>query len=379
MDEPYRNSFWESTSLLRPVGITVIGGGLTGLQTAIAIKTLRPELDVLLLERAPFSRGASTRNAGFACFGSPTELLEDLENGDETTVWDTVSRRYAGIRKLEEKYGAHCDYHQYGGYELFYEKSTAYQKVLAALPALNESFSRTTGAGPAWKIVHSAPGIADDCRLVYCTLEGQLHPGKLVEHLMQRADRLGVRSLYGMAVASINGEVGRYELSFTDQSATLITQEVIVATNAFTKALLPDLTIQAVRNQVIITKPIPRLQLRGCFHYDRGYVYFRNIGPDRLLIGGARNQAGKISETTEFGSNEKIDALLLSYLQRALPSTIREQVEVDRRWSGIIAQGGKSPIVSRLENGLIVAARLSGMGVALSAQVAEEAALLALS
>ncbi|MEC7114023.1 MAG: FAD-dependent oxidoreductase, partial [Bacteroidota bacterium] len=67
--------YWETEHLLRPADITVVGAGIVGMSTALQVKRARPEALVRLLERDPLSSGGTTRNAGFACFGSAGEWL----------------------------------------------------------------------------------------------------------------------------------------------------------------------------------------------------------------------------------------------------------------------------------------------------------------
>ncbi|HRG43667.1 MAG TPA: FAD-dependent oxidoreductase, partial [Saprospiraceae bacterium] len=71
-------SYWEDIGYLRSPDCLIVGAGLVGMCTALNLKELNPSLDVLVVERGPFSQGASTKNAGFACFGSASELLEDV-------------------------------------------------------------------------------------------------------------------------------------------------------------------------------------------------------------------------------------------------------------------------------------------------------------
>ena len=74
-------SFWEKNSFLNYDTI-IIGGGINGLSAACAIKEKYPEQQVLILERGSWPLGASTRNAGFACFGSFSEIRDDInQNG----------------------------------------------------------------------------------------------------------------------------------------------------------------------------------------------------------------------------------------------------------------------------------------------------------
>lgn len=374
----YRSSYWEQTVQLKDPDVCIVGGGLTGLQTALELKQRSPDLDVLLLERSAFGRGASTRNAGFACFGAPTELLEDLEAGDGQQVWETVARRNAGILKLKERYGNQIDYQQHGGYEVFYDKEH-FQPITDQLAGLNKALHAITGMKETWSVADQAAGINPANFLLYNPLEGQLNPAKLVDVITRECLAAGVRLLFGLEVASVGEDGGKPYCLLAESETVIRPQRLVLATNAFTGSFLKELPIQPARNQVLITEPIQGLKLRGCFHHERGYVYFRNVGEDRLLIGGARHLAGEVSETTSFGANAPLEIHLTDFLNRAVSLPKGEKIKVAQRWSGIIAQGGKTPLLFSRPEGIIVAARLSGMGVALSAQLATETADLVLS
>ena len=71
-------SYWEHQTFT-DYDFIVVGGGITGLSTAASLRDLHPNAKILLLERGLLPSGASTRNAGFACFGSVTELLNDIK------------------------------------------------------------------------------------------------------------------------------------------------------------------------------------------------------------------------------------------------------------------------------------------------------------
>src|SRR5687768_11476926 len=122
-------SFWETESFLT-YDIIIIGSGIIGLSTAVSIKERSPESSVLVLERGIFPAGASTRNAGFACFGSLTEILSDLEkNGPDKTL-SVLEKRIKGLEMLRNRLGDEAmDYQHAGGYELIFEKE---------LPALDQ-------------------------------------------------------------------------------------------------------------------------------------------------------------------------------------------------------------------------------------------------
>jgi len=365
----FRPSYWEETTFLRSPDVVVVGAGLTGLQTALNVKRDNPKRDVLVMERSPIPRGASTRNAGFACFGGPTELLADLDAyGHEATV-ATVRARYDGIRALESNFARRgIDWQKLGGYEIIDAPDTQ-ETVRDRLPELNRLLAEVTGLPVTWAECAPLNGLYT----LHNPLEGQLHPGKLVELLVEDCRRLGVRLLFGASVLEVGGKK-----IVLDNYGELSAGEVIVTVNAFARRLLPEEfseVIRPVRNQVLLSRRLAKLPLAGCYHYHEGYVYFRNVGEERILIGGGRHLAGERSETDIFAENAGVQQRLIDLLNRWLPQTTFTAADFPHRWSGIIAQGdGKTPVLRRTTDGVLVAGRLAGMGVALSAALARKAA-----
>ena len=116
----------------------------------------------------------------------------------------------------------------------------------------------------------------------------------------------------------------------------IITKKILIATNAFAKQLLPNLSIVPGRGQVLITKPIQNIKFNSTFHYQKGYFYFRNID-NRILIGGGRNLFFEQEQSTEMHNTENI----LSSLKTLLSDKIcpDQPIEIDYAWSGIMAFG----------------------------------------
>jgi len=73
-------SYWEYDEYIENNTFVIVGAGLVGMSTALSLKERFPDEKILILERGYLPTGASTKNAGFACFGSPTELNDDLQN-----------------------------------------------------------------------------------------------------------------------------------------------------------------------------------------------------------------------------------------------------------------------------------------------------------
>src|SRR5690349_6919396 len=111
-------SYWEQQSFSSYHHI-VIGAGITGLSVAIELAQRYPDERVLVLERGLLPTGATTRNAGFACMGSATELLDDLERNTEDDVIALFLRRKRGLDKLRQRLSDDAlGYRAEGGYEL---------------------------------------------------------------------------------------------------------------------------------------------------------------------------------------------------------------------------------------------------------------------
>ena len=84
-----------------------------------------PKASIAILERGLFSSGASTKNAGFACFGSLTELIEDIEQMNESDVYKIIQMRIEGLSLLRKTLGDNNLGIQFnGGYELFFDKDS---------------------------------------------------------------------------------------------------------------------------------------------------------------------------------------------------------------------------------------------------------------
>ncbi len=72
-------SYWELKNWFTNVDFTIVGSGIVGLHCALALRERFPESKILVLEKGILPQGASTKNAGFACFGSLSEILDDLK------------------------------------------------------------------------------------------------------------------------------------------------------------------------------------------------------------------------------------------------------------------------------------------------------------
>ncbi len=369
-------SYWERETFFKGIDVAVVGSGIVGLSAAIHLKTLEPELRVAVLERGALPAGASTRNAGFACFGSMTELLDDMTRLPEDEVLGVVEKRWRGLQRLRELVGdEHLDFQMLGGYEMFTDDDAEiYQQCVDRMGDLNEKIGIITGHPEVYcKVDERLPGMGfrGVQRLILNQAEGQVHTGRMMARLLQLAEHIGIHIYNGFTLKTIaDGPDG--VLLETEPGWSLRVPRVLVAVNGFAKRLLPNIDVTPARNQVLITKPVQGLPFEGCFHYDRGYYYFRNID-GRILLGGGRNLDFKTEETDEFGPNELVRSALVQLLKTVICPG--RPVEIDSWWTGILGLGPvKKPIVERYSPNITVAVRLNGMGVAIGTLIGQEGA-----
>jgi gamma-glutamylputrescine oxidase len=369
-------SYWEYETFGKSIDIAIIGSGIVGLSTAIDLKKINPALKIVVIEKGPVLAGASLRNAGFACFGSPTELLDDLKMRSKDEVFKLVERRWKGLLKLRNMLGDDAiEYESLGGYEVF-DNDESFAESKDAIIGFNKEVEAITGEKETYKIVDnkiSHFGLKGVAHMIENCCEGQLNTGKMMKAFIQKAWSEGINIINGVEVKDFIEDENGVLVSTTWQD--LRVKRLLLATNAYTLLLTKELDVKPGRAQVLITEPIEDLKLKGTFHYNKGFYYFRNVG-NRLLIGGGRNLDFEGETTTEIGLTEKIQSSIEKLVQeKILPG---QSYKVEHRWSGLLGLGKntKAPIVKAISRRIYCAVRLGGMGVALGSLVGQEAAEL---
>lgn len=364
-------SYWEYKTWLSNVDFTIIGSGIVGLSCALRLRERFPKAKILILERGILPNGASTKNAGFACFGSLSEILDDLNTHSEEEVLQLVQKRRDGLHLLRKRLGDQTiKYHELGGYELFTKKDEdLYNQCFSKIESINQLlkpifkddvFSRKENI---FRFKNIQP------QYIFNQFEGQIDTGSMMEALLNKVQSSGIKVLNNCKVDEIEDNNTSVEIK-TDQF-TFSTNKVLIATNGFA----PQLGIEEVkpaRAQVLITQPIQNLNIKGTFHLDKGYYYFRNID-NRILFGGGRNLDFKTEETTKLTQTELIQQKLEEILHNIiLPDT---NFEIKQRWSGIMGVGHqKRSIVKHMSENVLCGVRLGGMGVAIGSLVGTELA-----
>jgi len=370
-------SYWEKEALCAQ-DIIIVGGGLLGLSTALSVKEKSPRARICVLERGVFPSGASTRNAGFACFAKAAEMLGDIKVQGDKAAAKLAGDRAKGLKILRSRISdSAMEYEELGGHELILNDETEISK--ADLDMLNEllhpHFEQDVFSVENEKI--ASFGFGGVKQLIYNPLEGQLHSGKLISALWRLINALGIRVITGAEVVSIEENANFVEVMVKHQQlgddVRFTCTNVGICTNALASNLLENsISIQPARGQVLVTRPMRGLPLAGSFHFNEGYYYFRNH-EDRIILGGGRNLDKETENTSEFGLNDKIQKDLDRVMTEIiLPGT---KVDVEYRWSGIMGfSENKMPITQKIGVRKAVGFTCNGMGVSLATLTGEQLA-----
>ncbi|MEO8514146.1 MAG: FAD-dependent oxidoreductase [Ignavibacteria bacterium] len=368
-------SFWEKNSLLN-YDVIIIGSGILGLSTACEIKERYPEKNILVLERGILPTGASTKNAGFLCFGSISEILTDLEAKGEAETISLIEKRWKGINYLKQRLSENkIGYHNYGGYDLIEaENSDAADKIDLVNGLLLPVFKNKVFQAADDKIKKFGFSSNIVSRLVYSPYEAQIDTGEMMKTLIKYAQFLGVQVINGADVKEVSEGSVQLWHDFLDESITFKADKVIICANAYINKLMPELSVKPGRGHVIITKPIEGLKFKGIFHYNEGFYYFRNYG-ERVIFGGGRNLDFKSEESFDFSFNETILNDLIDKLDNMILPGVK--YEIEDKWTGIMGfTKNKLPEILEIDDYTIAAFSCNGMGIALSSYIAREIVML---
>lgn len=367
-------SYWEQKYFWDTWDFTIIGSGITGLMSALFLKRQHPKASICVLEKGMLPTGASTKNAGFACFGSVSEILDDLEHTSEREVFDLIAARFEGLESLRSLLGDEgIGYRATGGYELFRSGSEdTYKRCLGSLSYVNAELVQAIGT-QAFKDCSSKVGefcFGDTDYMMVNELEGTIDTGLMMSNLLEKAREENIAIFNGAEVVGVETEGSGCRVFL--ERGDFLTEAVVVATNGFARRLLPQLDVEPQRAQVVLTSPIDDLPWAGCFHHDRGYDYFRDID-HRVLLGGGRQHHLTEENTDEFGLTEGVQAHLENLLREVILPGV--DFEIEHRWSGIMGLGSKKTVIlEEVMPRVVCAVRLGGMGIALGANLGRRVA-----
>lgn len=376
-------SFWDKEIFAEPIDLLVIGAGIVGLNAALAYQAKHPGEKILVIDQGLWPSGATTRNAGFACFGTAGEIAADLQTQSVDETLTLIKKRVLGLRALLEMHGAKTlQFEACGGYEVFFTGEEHHAaSVLAAVPQLNEWLTQTgLFDRPVFSTISpqaNTPWFPHVGQLIFNPFEGALHSGALWNSLREKVQQAGIKMEMGWKVLDIHDDAAQVTVILEHLKGNVKRRagKVLVAVNGFAGTLLPELQddVKPARGVVLVTKPLPKSLPDGTFHYAGGDTYFRKVGQNQLLIGGGRRLQPEKETTTEQSIPKEIKSYLMDVIHRRLLPDI--PWEIEHIWAGTMGMGSQRfPICKKIRPRVVAAVRLGGMGVALGTQLGREAA-----
>ena len=275
--------------------LCIVGGGFTGLWTAILAKQLRPDLDIVLLEADVCGGGASGRNGGCVStwstkFFTLQRLFGDAEairlvQASEKAVFD--------IERFCADHGIDCEWRRDG--TLFTATSSAQVGASDAVMAALSRHDICSWTRLDTEEVKRRAGSTAHLEGWFSPVAATLHPGKLVRGLRRVAISLGVRVHENTPMLQIAH--GAPATVRTPQ-AKLRADTVVIAINAWMASKFREFarTIAIVSSDMVITEPAPvELAATGLdggisVMDSRTFVhYYRSTADGRLMLGKGGN------------------------------------------------------------------------------------------
>ena len=274
--------------------VVVIGAGLTGLWTALFLKELAPERDVVVVEQETAAFGASGRNAGI--------LSETVDHGHALAVehfGEAEARRLARLGEANvaemigelERRGIACDYEPTG--RLIVALTPAHlaesRRMVETAQRLGVDSYRRLDRDAVTAEIRSPLYLGG----VAASGGGILDPAKLVDGLRSEAERLGVRVFERTPVRAVE-PVGA-GVRVRSNGGEVRGRRAVLATSAYSHHLLPSLTRRFIPlyDYILVSDPLTAEQREAIGWRGRQAVtdgrsffnYYRLTPDDRILWG----------------------------------------------------------------------------------------------
>lgn len=365
-------SLWAATATPGPVtsaltesrkaDVAVIGGGFTGLSTALHLA--EKGVDVCLLEASEPGWGASGRNGGMVIPGlkyDPDELIQKLGPEQGEPLIEAVGNAADLVFDLIDKHRIDCDAVRKGWIQPAHSAS--------GLKALARRAAQWAERGARVEVLDRAEvtqRVGTDAYVGGWVdyRAGSLQPLSYSRGLARAALSAGAAVHGNSAVVSMKRQGNRWQL-MTASGAQISAERVVLATNGYTGDLWPQLrqSMIAANSFMVATKPLPQkligqILAQGEVASDarRLLLYYRRDAHNRLLIGG-RGPFAEPKGPQDFSHLERGLALLFPQLADA---------EYEFRWSGRIAiTRDFLPHVHEPAPGLSIFIGCNGRGIAL--------------
>lgn len=383
---PMTQSFWLESIGKRPprrpwrgddkVDVAVVGGGFTGISTALHIKERQPELRVAVLEGNTVAWGASGRNAGFSMTLFGLELgITAFRFGKARAkeADDYMVKAVEYTRKLVRQHDIDCDYEEQGmvtvatnpnQYKRLYKQFELAQKL-----GLHDT---EWCDGPRVREWVDSPTYLGGWHDPLCAL---LNPAKLAVGMAAAAEAAGVDIFEYSPVAALHpGPTVTLEIGSAGAVAgTVRADRVVLATNAFTSAF-PQLrrTQAPVHTYIVLTEPLTDKQIEAIgwrkrigVEDGRNLIHYYRLTPDNRLLMGGHDIAYYYGNRTDGDHSPAIAERIQDHVRWTFPALA--DVKFTHHWGGPISVSlDMVPVIGRLGGNVFYSVGCMGHGVSLT-------------
>ncbi len=359
---------FESLSSDIKTHVCVIGGGFTGLNTAISLA--EKNYDVVLIESEKIGWGASGRNGGqlISGFTFSDYFSKHLSFEEAHQIWKIGAVATDIVRQRVNQYGISCDLKE-GFIEVAMNASQ-----MRELIERKEDW-QTKGYQHQLSIVEESSlkdHVISD-RYIGGLIDsgsGHLHPLNLCLGEAQAAKNLGVK-IYEQTKA-LSFEAGE-AVTIHTKEGSIKAENLVLAGNAYIGNLQKKLRrmIFPASSCIIATEPLNDKMVNETLPSDMAVCdlntildYYRLSSDRRMLFGGRYNYSG--AEPDDTGIRKHIRRRML----KVFPSL--ENLKIDYAWSGNVAVTmNRIPQLGKLDQNIFYAQGYSGHGVAPTHAAAE--------
>jgi glycine/D-amino acid oxidase-like deaminating enzyme len=315
------------------VDVAIVGGGYTGLWTALALKEREPSLDVLVLEAEFCGFGPSGRNGGFleSLWPALEQLRDSMGGEDALAVARASTGVFAAVRALADD-------------DVWLRESGTL--LVSTAPSQDAAVDRAVAAAaelgvPAEAVPLSAGEAAARCasprfrRGVFFRSAGTVQPAALVRALRRAALARGVLLHEGTRATRIAD--GLVETAHGSVRA----REVVVATNAWMTGWRPvGRRLTNFGSFVVLTEPVPDALAEIGWAGGEAIVdgrmflhYFRTTADGRVLMGSGSGPIGLGGRVDRRFTHDGATVARAEQGLRALLPGLAS-ARIDRAWGG---------------------------------------------
>ena len=320
--------------------VAIVGGGFTGLWTALALKERAPRLSIALIEASLCGSGASGKNGGVVhgYWGALAGMEANIGADGALAVARAGARAQDAIRVFATAPGRDVWWRENGNLRV---SAAAAQD--SKIKVYVETAKRLGVPDSAQALTPEQ--VADYCRSpafrggVFLPEGANIHPARLARELRRAVIAAGVAVYENTRMVGLDsGSPNRVRT----QAGEIIARDVVLATNtelAKRREIAPHVSVFS--SYALMTQPAPEKIAEMGWHRHEGIAdlrmfvhYFRKTIDGRILMGSGTGpisyggDANSASLTTDGASAARVE----SGLRRLLPAFA--DVEIASIWGG---------------------------------------------